>query len=296
MTSAWRTSARVLVIIGVLALAVQLWGYGAWVSSTPHAVQPTVATPPHVTDHVHLAELTSVIGAACWLWYVAWSTWRRRGLTWPLLWTLAWTLAYWQEPLVNLRHHTFSFNRAFYNLGDWTSHLPFVHGSPSPLPEALILEGLVFVYLLPLLAMVVAGYLRLLRRLLPFRSVLPAIAIAYLSVVVFDAAFELQGISQGLLRYVEIGGPALNSGSSHQWPLLEGLMIGAAWAFPGIAMFLLRDHWRFPRTGPQLAERSTTATVLAAVGAVNLVFGIYNAVYILTMHGTVAGGSTPWLQ
>lgn len=237
-----------------------------------------------------MAELTSIIGAVAWLWYVGRDWWRRRTLTWPLMWTVAWACVFWQEPLVNVRTHTFSFNREFVNLGDWTSHLPFVPGTIPPLPEALVLEGLVFLYLLPLVAVGVAAYLRLLRRVLPTTNVVALIVTAYLTVVAFDLAFELQGIHQGLLRYVEIGGPAIGGGTPEQWPLFEGFSIGAAWAFPGILTFLLREHWKVQVHRPQWwpGRRPTAVTLLAAIGAANLVFGVYNAAYVAEMKGTIS--------
>lgn len=278
-------------ILGVAVLLVQVWGYGAWSLSAPlEPIRSGVPVPDNIRSSVRLAELTSVIGATVWIGFVGFDWWRRRALTWPLLWTVAWACVFWQEPLVNVRNHTFSFNREFQNLGDWTTHLPFVPDSYSPLPEALVLEGLVFLYLLPLLAHAVAAYTRLLRRLLPFASVIPALVLAYLSVVGFDIAFELQGVHQGLLRYVELGGPAIGGGSPEQWPLFEGFAIGAAWAFPGILTFLLRDHWRIQSARPTwwTGKRASSVTLLAAIGAANLVFGLYNATYIAVMDGTVS--------
>ena len=280
-----------LALLGAVVIAIQAWGFGAWLlTGNPEPIRTQSPVPADVTSAVRMAELTSIVGATAWLAFVIQGLWRRRGLTWPALWTVAWACVFWQEPLINVRNHTFSFNKEFYNLGDWTPHLPFVPSSYSPMPEALVLEGLVFLYLLPLLAIAVAAYARMLRRLLPCTSVVPTVVLAYLSVVGFDLAFELQGIHRGLLRYVELGGPALNAGSPEQWPIFEGFAIGAAWAFPGILTFLLRDHWRIQRERPSwwTGSHVTGVTMLAAVGATNLVFGLYNAAYIAVMDGTIS--------
>ncbi len=292
MASRTRALVGGLAIFGAVVVAVQAWGYGSWLlTGDPAPISSPSPVPAEIRAAVRMAELTSVAGATVWLVYVVWA-WRRAGnLTWPALWTIAWACTFWQEPLVNARNHTFSFNKAFHNLGDWTTHLPFVPASYSPLPEALVLEGLVFVYLLPLLAIAVAAYARVVRRLLPFRSVVPTVLVAYVSVVVFDLAFELQGIHQSLLRYVEVGGPVLNAGQPEQWPILEGLGISVAWAFPGILTFLLRDHWRVQDARPSWwtgSWRPTPVTILAAIGATNLVFGLYNATYIAVMDGTIS--------
>lgn len=285
--------ATLLAVLGMVVLATQVWGYGAWLlSSSLEPLRSPQPIPDDVANRIRIAELSSMLGAAAWLAYVAWDWSRKRALTWPLLWTVTWVCVYWQEPLVNVRTHTFSFNRAFHNLGDWTTQLPFVPSSYSPLPEALILEGLVFLYLLPLLATVVAAYMRLLRDRLRIRSPWILALVAYVTVVGFDCAFETRGIAQGLLRYVEIGGPALHEGQPTQWPLFQGFAIGAAWALPGIVTYLVRDHRaKEPRTHrPQWSvdRRSATVTVLAAIGAANLVFGLYNASYVAVMHGTVS--------
>lgn len=282
-----------LAIGGLAIVALQVWGYGAWLLTS--SLTPLHSSAPQtnaVLDRVRLAELTSIAGAMLWLIYVAWDWSRRRSLTWPLLWTIAWACAFWQEPLVNVTHRTFAFNPAFHNLGDWTRHLPFVPSSYTPLPEALILEGLVFLYLLPLLAIGVTALLRLLRRILPGTPIAVLVVIAYLAVVAFDIAFELQGVHQGLLRYPEVGGPAISGGSPHQWPILEGFGLGAAWAFPGILTFLITERRPADHDLPRWwrGGHRDLMTTLAAIGAVNLAFGIYNALYVSVMHGTAAHG------
>lgn len=279
-------------VLGSVVVLVQAWGYGRWrTASGLEPVRAAAPLPSDVAADVRSAELTLVVLAAAWLAFVAWDWWRQRTLTWPLLWTIAWASTFWQEPLVNVRHHTFSFNTGFRNAGDWTTHLPLVPDSYSPLPEAIVMEGLVFLALLPCLAFGVAALLRLAHRRLGIRNRALLIAVGYLAVVAFDAAFELAGIGQQLLAYVELGGPALDAGDHNQWPLYEGAAIGAAWAFPGILMFLRRD---FPPEGARETQprwwqgrRAAALTIVTAIGAVNLVFGLYNAGYVAIMDGTV---------
>jgi hypothetical protein len=285
------TRAQILVaalaVVGVLAVAVQLWAYTSWLLSPDFA---TVTSPTPAPDAIRAgvvrAQLVSVAGTVLWLGYVAWDWRRRRRLTWPLLWTVAWALVFWQEPLVNVRTRTFSFNKEFANWGDWTAHLPFVRNT-SPLPEAILLEGLVFVYLLPLVAMATAALMRLLRRRLRLPNPV-LVLVAWLAVALFDLLFERQGIAGGLLAYPEVGGPALDQGQPTQWPIYEGFAIGLAWALPGMVTYFLREREVTPSRRPALV------TVLAAVGLVNLGFGLYNLGYALIMHGTVAQ-MPPWL-
>ncbi len=291
MSSRARAVVTCCAVVGVAVTAVQAWAYGDWLLTSPREpIRSSVSVPSDVTRSVRTAELTSIIGAILWLGYVGWDWRRRRTLTWPLLWTVAWACVFWQEPLVNVRTHTFSFNKEFHNLGDWTTSIPFVPDSYSPLPEALVLEGLVFVYLLPLLAVVVPAYLRFLRRRLRIQNTVVLVAIGYLTVVAFDLVFELQGVHQGLLRYVELGGPAISAGEPEQWPWFEGFAIGAAWAFPGIATFLIRDRKKPQPQGPRWwsGRRAIPVTMLAAIGATNLGFGVYNAAYVVVMNGTVS--------
>lgn len=277
-----------LAVLGGVVIAVQAWGYVAWLLSPDFTtVTSPTPTPDAVRAGVARAQLVSVVGTVLWLGYVVWDWRRRRELTWPLLWTVAWALVFWQEPLVNVRTRTFSFNKEFANWGDWTTHLPFVRDS-SPLPEAILLEGLVFVYLLPLVAFGTVALMRVLRRLRV--PVFAVVLVAWLAVGLFDLLFERQGIDGGLLAYAEVGGPALDRGEPSQWPLYEGLAIGLAWALPGMVMFFRREP--VPRWWP--GHRGSLVTVLAAVGVVNLGFGLYNAGYALVMHGTVAQ-LPPWL-
>ena len=278
-----------LAVVGVIVLAVQIWAYGAWLlTSGLEPVRSAGTVPDEILANIHAGQTLSVVSTFLWLSYVCWDVFLRRSLTWSLLWTVTWAAVFWQEPLVNIRNHTFSFNTAFANAGDWTTYIPFVPDSYSPLPEPLLMEPLIFVYQLPLLAMLVCGYMRLLQRHLGITNAVALTLIAYLTVVAFDAFSELQGIEQQLLRYVEIGGPAIRAGQPDQWPLYEGFGLGAAWAFPGILMFWLRQR---PNSDNPLWWRgrfSRWLTVLTAIGAVNLFFGAYNTGFILVMDGTVS--------
>lgn len=285
-----------LAVVGVLAVIVQVWGYTAWLRSPDFAAVASPAPPPEsISTGVTRAQWALGVAVVLWLAYVVWDWLRRRELTWALLWTVAWTLVFWQEPLVNVRDRTFSFNKEFLNRGDWTTHLPFV-GHTSPLPEALLLEGSVFVCMLPLVAVGTAALMRVLRRYLRIPAVV--VLVTWLAVGLFDMLFERMGISGGLLAYDQLGGPAVNGGEPSQWPAYEGIAIGLAWALPGMVMFFRRyapdpaNRERAPRWWH--GRRSTLVTLLAAVGLVNLVFGLYNAGYALTMSGTVAT-MPPWL-
>jgi hypothetical protein len=297
--SAWSTS-RILVaclaVVGAIAVVVQIWGYVAWLLAPDFAPIAAPAAPPKsVATGIVQAQWALCIGVVLWLGYVVWDWLRRRELTWPVLWTVAWTLVFWQEPLVNVRDRTFSFNKGFVNRGDWTAHLPFIQHT-SPLPESLLLEGPVFVCMLPLVAIGTAALMRLLRRYLRVSAVV--VVVTWLVVGLFDMLFERMGIGGGLLAYDQLGGPAMDAGEPDQWPLYEGFAIGLAWALPGMVMF-------FRRYAPEPANRelapdwwpgrrSALLTLLAAVGLVNLVFGLYNAGYALVMSGTVAT-IPPWL-
>jgi hypothetical protein len=284
-----------LAAVGAVAVLVQVWGYASWLRSPEFAAIASPASPPaSVGTGVIRAQWFLGIGVVLWLAYVLWDWLRRRALTWPLLWTVAWALVFWQEPLVNVRDRTFSFNKEFVNRGDWTTHLPFVQHT-SPLPEALLLEGPVFVCMLPLVAVGTAALMRVLRRYLRIPAVV--VLVTWLAVGLFDMVFERMGIAGGLLAYDQLGGPAVHAGQPDQWPIYEGIAIGLAWALPGMVMFFRRYA---PSSNRELSpdwwhgRGGALVTVLAAVGLVNLVFGLYNVGYALVMSGTFAT-MPPWL-
>jgi hypothetical protein len=285
-----------LAVVGVVAVGVQVWGYTAWLLSPGFATIASPASPPKsVGASVIQAQWISVAAVVLWLAYVVWDWRRRRGLTWPVLWTVAWALVLWQEPLVNVRDRTFSFNKEFVNRGDWTTYLPFVPHA-FPLPEALLLEGPVFVYLLPLVAVGTAALMRVGHRYLRISGLV--VLVAWLAVGLFDMLFERAGIAEGLLAYPQLGGPAIDRGQPSQWPVCEGIAIGLVWALPGMVMFF-RRYARDPARRELVprwwhGRNSAPVTLLAAVGLVNLAFGLYNAGYALIMSGTVAT-MQPWL-
>src|SRR5437899_120660 len=110
--------------------------------------------------------------------------------------------------------------------------------SPAPAPArsqvmvAVLLEGPVFVWMLPLVAVGTAALMRLLRRYLRIPAVV--VLVTWLAVGLFDMLFERIGIAGGLLAYHQLGGPALHAGQPDQWPIYEGIAIGLAWALPGM--------------------------------------------------------------
>ncbi|WP_168176660.1 spirocyclase AveC family protein [Williamsia sp. 1135] len=293
-----RSAAFALAAVGIVFLVVQVYGYIGWLLSdrTP---QPRGADPisDEVLANVARAEIILIVLATGCLIFLVGQWWRRRSLTWPILLTFAWSAVYWQDPLVNAADHNFTYNAYFRDSGDWVAHLPFVPVSGPTLPQPLF-EALVFFALLPIFGLLSYSILRGLRRIGVSSPVL-LVLVVWLLFVVLDAAFEMAGISQGLLVWNRVTDSlALRDGTVDQWPLYEGVMLGFVWALPGILMYFRGDN-RFSRLDPGIdtlrGSVPTVVRLLALAGLLNLVFLAYN-IGLMLLSGSTIAPTPSWLS
>lgn len=274
---------RFLAALGVLFLAVQVWGYVGWLLSDEFVAHDSpVPLPASVDAAVGRGQVVQVVGVLLWLTFLAVHTARKRALSWPLVLTIVWASVYWQDPLVNLVDPVFSYNAGFFDRGDWTAYLPFVPDDAPGLDQPLLMQALVFLWFIPVVSAGAYGVMRLASRWT--RNPVVLVLLAWAAIAVFEGLFELQGIDQGLLAWRRVTeGLSLHAGEPDQWPLYEGVLLGLVWALPGIALYF-RD--RLPPVRPVVG-------LLAAVGALNLAFLSYNVALILLARNDVP--LDPWL-
>jgi hypothetical protein len=116
-------------------------------------------------------------------------------------------------------------------------------------------------------------------------------AIVYAAVLVFEFGVEMRSIAQGVHSYPEVfGALSIRDGQADQFPLYENWLLGLMWFLPGLLVFLVRDlrGRALPLPGPR--------TVLAAAGALNLAFLLYNLVAFVWLPADTVAPMPPWLQ
>lgn len=286
-----RYAERALVALGFAFVVFQLWGYLAWVlDGGSTRFETDAAIPQASTDAIRLGLVVTPTIAVLWLVFVIRGVVQARTLTWPALLTGAWALTYWQESMANVTGARFAYNASFFDLGDWTDHLPFVEMTGPGLPQPLAMEPFVFVGMFPVFSWAVAAGMRALHRRTGWRPAAIA-AVGYAVVLVFEFLVEMRSIAQGVHAYPEVfGALSIRDGQVDQFPLYENWLLGLMWFLPGLAIFVLRDlrGRALPAPGPW--------TVLAAVGALNAAFLLYNLVAFVWLPADTVAPMPPWLN
>ncbi|MCK0519863.1 spirocyclase AveC family protein [Williamsia sp. DF01-3] len=291
-------TALILAAVGLFFVAIQAYGYIAWLLADP-AKQPegNDPVPASVMANVDRAEAILIVLTVVWIAVLVFSCWRAKGLTWPLLLTFAWSAVYWQEPLVNALDHNFTYNAHLRDRGDWVRHLPFSPVDGPTLSQPLF-EALVFFALLPIFGLLSYAILRGLHRIGLHPPLLLVLSV-WLIFVVLDAAFEMAGIAQGLLVWNRVADNlAISAGTADQWPVYEGIMLGFLWALPGMLMFFRGDH-RFSVLDPGIdvlpGALPVVVRLLALAGLLNVAFLAYN-IALMVLSGSTVAPAPSWLS
>lgn len=280
---------RALAALGALFVAYQLWGFVGWLLADIPLERNGDGVPDDVKASVIRGEVLIGLGALAWIGFVAWGTWKRRWATWPLVLSIAWALVYWQESLVNLDNRRFTYNPYFLSRGDWIPNLPFSGADEPMLDQPLLMESLVFLWMIPAVGLSIAWLLGRVSRLTTSIPVL--VLVGCLTASVFETAFEFSGISQQLLVWNRVPEDlSLRGGTVHQWPLTE-FALGFVWAMPGI-LWHLRDRvaslaWLDPAEGARTAQ-SVIVRILALTAIINVAFLVYNLALALVPATTTA--------
>lgn len=281
-----------LAVVGGLFVAFQLWGYVAWAIDGGSAPFETdAAIPDFAQTAITLGRVVTPAVAALWLAYVVRGALAARALTWPMLITAAWALTYWQESLANVTGARFAYNAALFDRGDWTDHLPFVDMTGPGLPQPLQMETFVFVGMFPVFSWGAAALMRTLYRTTAWSPWLVG-AVVYLVVLVVEFAAEMRSLSQHVHAYPEVfGALSIRDGQVDQFPLYENWLLGLMWFLPGLLVFVLRDL-----RGQDRPTLHPAVAVLAAAGALNLAFLLYNLVAFVWLPADTSAPMPPWLN
>jgi hypothetical protein len=291
----------VLAVIGAAFAVFQVYGYVAWAldgGGAQFEVDQTV--PADGRLGVRLGQTLMPAVMVAWLAYVGTGVVRLRALTWPALVTAAWALTYWQESLANVTGARFAYNSAFVDRGDWTFFLPVLPVPGPGLPQPLGMEPFVFLGLFPALSFLSLALIRGFRKITKDLPVWVPILAAYVVILTLELLIEFRSISQGVHAYPEVfGAMSIRDGQPDQFPLYENWLLGLMWFLPGLAVFLLRDRAAVPPATPprwRPGGLGTVLTVLAAAGALNVAFLIYNLIAFVWLPGDTVAPMPAWLQ
>lgn len=297
-TGRLRRFASAFAVIGGLTVLYQLIGYVGWLtgpSFAPVSAGPD-PIPAAVLAGIRGVEQSSLLMAGIWtLFLIAYSAWRK-ALTLPLVLSIAWAATYWQESMVNAGVQAFTINLHYFNRGDWISSLPLMPIDGPTMTQPLKMEAPAFYVLNPLFSLMAAGLMLLAAKYLRIRNAILLFLIGAGFGIGMDAYAEIYGIKNGLLVWNRAW-PALSihAGTTQQWPVYEGLMLGTLWTLIGIFWFFRGANrfspWDHGLSFITSAARRNTAIVLMLIGILNTLFMAYNLllVWLSAMSPTVSG-------
>jgi hypothetical protein len=234
------------------------------------------------------------------LFLVGYSLWRR-ALTWPVVLAIVWTTVYWQESMINAANQAFTYNLYFFNRGDWISGLPLMPIHGPTMTQPLKMQVSAFYMLNPLYGMITAGLMLVVGKYLRIHNAMILVLIGVGFGIALDAYSELYGIEAGILAWNR-SVPALSiyAGTTQQWPIYEGIMLGTLWALLGI-LYFFRGGNRFSPWDDGLNFITSTITrniavVFMLIGFMNTVFMAYNLVVVgLSMMSPAVSGFPSYL-
>lgn len=287
--------------VGGLAIAVQVYVYGAWIVSGDAVRTPT--GPDAVPGHVKVAAWTlQVLGPVGSLALLVWCVrqYRRTGrLGFDTLLAIGWWSMVWQDPGLNILRTQIFYNSYLFNRGSWAAHIPgWVSPNANLLPEPLLFTSLMYATSGLVFAVLISALMRAVHRRRPAMTRAGLVGCAIAGAFVIDLLLELAFIRTGMYAY---GGAvqrlSIFAGSRYQFPVYEAVFWMPVWGITGALRYFRDDH------GRSLLERRADAVrgsegrrnavrILAFCGLLNTLLLGYNLTF--TAMG-VWGGPTPAL-
>lgn len=233
----------VWVVLGVIALAVQLYAYAAWIASPEFKPTLAGADPLPAIAKISILgyeffSMLTLIPAIIWFVYGI----ARTGKIDPIrALMVGWLSAYWLDPFLNVLRPMFTYNAAAINFGSWASHIPFWQ-SPggARIAEPLLIVAPSYFYAFPITALIALWAMRRAESLRPGLK-WPGVTLAgfvgvWFSMELLDiVATRYMGLDAwpGSVRSLSLWG-----GTFYQFPIYELIMFPS----PFVACaFLLRS-------------------------------------------------------
>lgn len=288
--------------IGVAAVAVQLYVYGAWVTSDGFVPSPLGPDPIPTWEKVNawILQPLFTIGALAVLGWVVRGCVRERRMTFDAKLLVAWYSILWLDPAGNYLRPQFMFNAYYVNRGSWVEHIPgWVSPNGGKFPDALLME--LPAYGMAVLATIGTGALMgWVARRRPNIGPVGLIGVGWLASGIGIIAFEAPlCMRSGFASWSATSLPdwlVIWPGTRYQVPLIPDPVVwGAVFASLAALRYFRDDRGRSfverglasLRVGPRTA---TAISTLAIVGFANTAMGLHtipSAWLTLYARGTV---------
>jgi hypothetical protein len=267
--------------VGIAFGAVEAVSIIGWFTSghaTPtHAIAADV--PSYVKVSAVIIQTLGVLACIGVLTYLVREYRRQRTFTFAAVVTIAGFSTWWQDSLMNYVRPQAGYNSYYVNFGVWNSDVPgWLSWNGHALPEAVLVEGACYFCML-LYAMLGAAAMRWARNRWPAISVAGLITVAFGTLMLFNAFFELT-VNIPARSYgwsSTIGWLTLFGGTDFRYPIYEGVLSTFVFAPSAVLLYFLDDHGRSvveqgidQVRGSSLKKGLTR--VLAVVGVLNVCF------------------------
>ena len=275
-------------VCGAACLIVQLWIYGAWLTSGDLKRTPTGPTPvPEFSKiSIQVVEVVGVPALLAFLYFLVVRPWVRQGKpSFNGLLCLAFFTIIWQDPLLNYSQIHFTYNSYATQFGSWAGHIPgFGPHDGSSYPQPLFFSFCGYIYWI--LGITLLGPWVMRRAKLRWPRLgkfgLLAICLVFTGTVESVAEVVVMGPTKLFAYPGSIEWLTVFHGRTYQFPIYEWLFSGLLFTLFGALIYFRDDK------GQTFAERGldslrvthrqrTGLRFLALSGALNVMFLIaYN--------------------
>ena len=211
--------------LGAAAVAMQLYVYGRWVTSSNFAPTPTGADPvPHdVMVKAWIMQGTFAAGAVATIGWLVWRCARERRLTFYAQMWIAWMAILWLDPWANLIRPQMMFNSYYFNRGSWVEYIPWwISAKAHLLPQPFLIETANYMTMVAV-TIAAAKLMSYIKRRWPGVGLVGVFAPTWLAMMVFVFAIEELVVIRGGWVWWTSNLDALTfwSGTANAMPLTE---------------------------------------------------------------------------
>lgn len=282
-------------MFGVVALAVQLYIYAAWIlrgHATPIGVGSD-PVPGWMKVSLISQEVVFVVGGlAAVALFVVRPLLRERRLSWDGMAVIAAVSLVWWDPLYSYLGLAHTYNSYMTNVGSWASDVPgWLPPNGQNISQPIFWDLGVYVLVFCVALVPANALMRRARVHWPQLGTTGLVTLTYGGFILFDFVVEIMWLRLGSVSYGAAFGPfTLFRGTTYQFAVFEPLALGAVFAGLALLRFYRDDR------GLSLAERGvdrirngprTLLRTLALIGVFNALAAGYSIVVpLITVHAT----------